>query len=237
MKQNLRAVITHLPVKFQAVVQRFNSVFSADDRGTLLNDMLTGLGSSESARTTTSVNPREFVTLPEGAKASLDEYKQKHNLMSGLESVHCISHSAIHTQGMRLATWSTSTKDCYVALPGEGHAWSAGRVRNIFTCKVSRELGWCDFLLVDVYSALGRRTFDPYQEFPVVGGRLYLRRFSHQIMVAKEDIRCQLATMELSHPKTNEELILAFPLNKVNSKPLASSTILFTLFRTNSSPG
>lgn len=226
MGQNLRALFSaqDIPPEIHPIISQYETTFTADIRGTFLND---DLGFNEN-----------FVKEEETAQWKASDLSILPNDIHGLlkqwitvrdpEYLNAVPRTAymrnkIGRLGQHFRPLSMSLADCNVIFNWHGHDqhWSAGSIQSIFSHTRYAQGGarkTQTFAVVNEYSPLLQADIpkDHFRNFPVVGGRLFYRSPQRKVvLMSMDDIHCHFALSAIEVPGISE-IVHVLPLDRVS---------------------
>ncbi|KAF9487261.1 hypothetical protein BDN71DRAFT_1458672 [Pleurotus eryngii] len=222
MMQNLRGLFhdRRLPEALDDVILDYNRIFRADIRGTFLADNMSFMEDFSKEEESVTWSPADMMRLPTPIYRLLREWISKDPSSSlAVVSQAAYKRDQISRLGQRFqpssSRWSANSHILFDATQTTRHP-SAGRIEKIFShtrmTKDGREKTQT-FVLLKQYSPLPDGMPDPYHEFPIAGGRLFLDNFlPSPVLISIDQVVCHFAHCKREIDK--HKCVLALPLDR-----------------------
>lgn len=241
MSQRLHHLLQEdtIPTRLKTLVEAFDKHFCHGKRGTLLNDIssfCSSYGTSKSKNVGSQQDKLQepFMSL---LKNHIEDKLQRKVTEIRDRAIFCKSFAI---RGVSYHRYKHSFKDCHVIVGDIRKHWSAYRIEDIFTH--SSNPNECDtttttYFVLRKYKELNQAdsASDIYQDFPVVGGRLFYDEFEDKLeLIEAANIICHFALTPFSKNDVNtgKDCIHVLPLDRVRSTLNFFDRVLFYLIIT-----
>ena len=237
MGQNLRRLFTEqqIPEALYPIITEYEKTFTADIRGTFLNDTLAFDENFAKVEEKVQWKNSKLPTLPKETQRLLHDWiaaRDPQCLAEGFVPPTGYIRTKIGRLGQTFQVRSASLGDSNVLFnyrKGE-ESWSAGSITEIFShvrYSASGAPTTQTFMLVNPYAPLeaDHALLDQFEQigFPQTSGRLLYQRYeAAQVLIAVDDVYCHFALTPLVLDTINEKLVHVLPLDRVRKLPFYS---------------